>query len=310
MTDNKFSAVVSDSTLAMYHSNIRTIAKQVGVGADWIKNADWLFAHRDKVFKMLEETPNIHTRKNRVSSLLWFAELHPTPAPIIFRLKSLQMDCFSQLQKGYETQEKTEKQEENWVTIEEIDIRLGVIKTLLELRAKDGRLWKPSEYTPIVQYLMLMFHRHLPLRNDLRLAKSISAEDYADFDEPPTDHNWLIKDGDDWRLVLNKYKTEGTYGQKIIQIPRLVSDALTTYLPLDKWFYEKRDGTPVSTSQYTNTFNDIFKEYNKKVGSTQIRRTIISALHQPKPHELKDKQDLAFIMGHSVGTAQGVYAKI
>ena len=307
MTDNKFSAVVSDSTLAMYHSNIRTIAKFVGVGADWIKNADWLFAHRDKVFKMLEETPNIHTRKNRVSSLLWFAELHPTPAPIIFRLKSLQMDCFAQLQKGYETQEKTEKQEENWVTIEEIDIRLMVDKNLLEIRAKEGFRY---EYTPVVKYLMLMFHRHLPLRNDLRLAKSISAEDYNDFDEPPTDHNWLIKDGDDWRLVLNKYKTEGTYGQKIIQIPRVVSDALTTYLPLDKWFYEKRDGTPVSTSQYTNTFNEIFKEYNKKVGSTQIRRTVISALHQPKPHELKDKQDLAFIMGHSVGTAQGVYAKI
>jgi hypothetical protein len=225
MTDNKFSAVVSDSTLAMYHSNIRTIAKFVGVGADWIKNADWLFAHRDKVFKMLEETPNIHTRKNRVSSLLWFAELHPTPAPIIFRLKSLQMDCFAQLQKGYETQEKTEKQEENWVTIEEIDIRLMVDKNLLEIRAKEGFRY---EYTPVVKYLMLMFHRHLPLRNDLRLAKSISAEDYADFDEPPTDHNWLIKDGDDWRLVLNKYKTEGTYGQKIIQIPRVVSDALTT----------------------------------------------------------------------------------
>jgi hypothetical protein len=90
----------------------------------------------------------------------------------------------------------------------------------------------------------------------------------------------------------------------------VVSDAITTYLPLDRWFYEKRDGTPVTTSQYTNTFNAIFREYNKKVGSTQIRRTIISALHQPKPNELKDKQDLAFIMGHSVGTAQGVYAKI
>lgn len=310
MTDNKFSAVVSDSTLAMYHSNIRTIAKFVGVGADWIKNADWLFAHKDKIFKMLDETENIHTRKNRVSSLLWFSELHPTPAPIIFRLKALQMDCFEKLQKGYATQEKTEKQEENWVSIEEIDTRLNVYKSLLEIRAKDGRLWKPSEYTDIVKYLMLLFHRHLPIRNDLRLAKSISAEDYDDFDEPPTENNWLIKDGDNWRLVLNKYKTAGSYGQKIIQIPRVVSDALTQYLPLEKWFYEKRDGTPVSTSQYTNTFNEIFREYNKKVGSTQIRRTVISALHQPKPQELQQKQELAFIMGHSVGTAQGVYAKI
>ena len=309
MTDNKFSAVVSDSTLAMYHSNIRTIAKKVGV-TDWIKNADWLFANQNEVFKMLEDTENNHTRKNRVSSLLWFAELHPTPAPIIYRLKALQMDCFERLQKGYATQEKNEKQEANWITVEEMDAKIA------EMFAKSPKSVANS-YIHNIKRIMLLFHRHLPIRNDLRLAKIMTKAKYDALADKSAEFNYLIQDQatHEWIFILNKYKTAGSYGQRILNIPIVVAEKLNEEYSAtlkhdvnDEFFYQKKDGTPVSTSQYTNTFNSIFPD--KKVGSTQVRRTIVSSVHQPKPNELKAKQDLAFIMQHSVGTAQGVYAKI
>jgi hypothetical protein len=289
---SQFSADVADSTLAMYHSNLRTIAKGVGV-TDWIKNTDWIFKHQTAVFALLDETPNIHTRKNRVSSLLWFAELHKTPAPVIYRLKALQMDCFAKLQKGYVSNEMTDKVEGNWITVEDIDAKIE------ELEKVAGQ-----KYTPTVQYLMLLFHRHLPIRNDLRLTKITHSE------PTDTDSNYLVKSGDKWTLVMNIYKTEKKYGQKVIPVPDVVGDELTKYTTNGDWFYATKKGEPVSTQQFTNTFKRIFEDEDKAVGTTQIRRTIVSSVHQPKPNELKKKADLANIMGHSVSTAQTFYAKV
>jgi len=286
-----FSAVVSDSTLAMYSSNIRTVAKALGI-KDWIKSGNWLFQKQNELFKFLEDTENIHTRKNRVASLLWFAELHAVPAPVVYRLKSIQMDCFARLQKGYMTNEKNEKQEDNWVTLEDIDDKIE------EMEKVAGQ-----KYITTIQYLMLLFHRHLPIRNDLRLAKIVEGDIPED-----TSANYLLRSGDRWVLVLNKYKTAGTYGQKVIAVPDVVGEELTKYLTVGEWFYQTKGGEPVSTQQYSNTFTSIFPD--KKVGSTQIRRTIVSSVHKPQPQELQAKAELAFIMAHSVGTAQTVYAKI
>jgi len=292
MSASQFSAEVSDSTLAMYQSNIRTVAKALGV-KDWIKTGNWLFQKKNELFKFIEETPNTHTRKNRVASLLWFAELQGVPAPVVYRLKSIQMDCFAKLQKGYITNEMNDKQEDNWVTVEDIDEKIA------ELEKVAGQ-----KYTTTIQYLMLLFHRHLPIRNDLRLAKIVSGDIPED-----TSANYLVSQSSDrWLLVLNVYKTKGSYGQKVIPVPAIVGEELTKYCVVGEWFYQTKHGEPVSTQQYSNTFTSIFPD--KKVGSTQVRRTIVSNLHQPQPHELEAKEELAFIMGHSVGTAQSIYAKV
>lgn len=291
MSASQFSAEVSDSTLAMYQSNIRTVAKALGV-KDWIKTGNWLFQKQNELFKFIEETPNTHTRKNRVASLLWFAELQGVPAPVVYRLKAIQMDCFAKLQKGYISNEMNDKQEENWVTVEDIDEKIA------ELEKVAGQ-----KYTTTVQYLMLLFHRHLPIRNDLRLAKIVEGDIPED-----TTANYLVKQGDNWVLVLNMYKTQGSYGQKVIAVPDVVGEELTKYCVMGEWFYQTKHGEPVSTQQYSNTFTSIFPD--KKVGSTQIRRTIVSSVYKPQPHELEAKADLAFIMGHSIGTAQSIYAKV
>ena len=292
MSASQFSAEVSDSTLAMYQSNIRTVAKALGV-KDWIKTGNWLFQKQNELFKFIEETPNTHTRKNRVASLLWFAELQGVPAPVVYRLKSIQMDCFAKLQKGYISNEMNDKQEDNWVTVEDIDEKIA------ELEKVAGQ-----KYTTTIQYLMLLFHRHLPIRNDLRLAKIVEGDIPED-----TSANYLVsQSSDNWLLVLNVYKTNGSYGQKVIPVPAIVGEELTKYCVVGEWFYQTKHGEPVSTQQYSNTFTSIFPD--KKVGSTQIRRTIVSSVYKPQPHELEAKADLAFIMGHSIGTAQSIYAKV
>lgn len=150
---------------------------------------------------------------------------------------------------------------------------------------------------------MLLFHRHLPIRNELRNTKIVENDIPED-----TSVNYLVKQGDNWVLVLNKYKTAGTYGQKVIAVPDVVGEELTKYLKVGRWFYQTNQGFQVSTQQYSNTFTSIFPD--KKVGSTQIRRTIVSSVYKPQPHELEAKADLAFIMGHSIGTAQSIYAKV
>jgi hypothetical protein len=118
-------------------------------------------------------------------------------------------------------------------------------------------------------------------------------------------------------LYLNNYKTEKEYGQKVINIPLEVAKELVKYydaiirISPNHWFIRDSDDDDkcISRVSYTKWFNTIFSDTGKKVSSTQVRRAVVSDLYDVDEDEMKKKQQLANVMGHSVGQAGLSYAK-
>jgi hypothetical protein len=117
-------------------------------------------------------------------------------------------------------------------------------------------------------------------------------------------------------IHLNNYKTRKEYGEKIIKLPSDVSREIIRYSGVIEkmsphgWFLGK-DGedAPISRPTYTKLINSIFSGDGVKVGSTQIRRAVVSDLYKVDENEMAKKQALANTMGHGVMTAGLVYAK-
>jgi hypothetical protein len=144
---------------------------------------------------------------------------------------------------------------------------------------------------------------------------------YPAKDMPKTQNkelNYLSIGDNKITMYLNDYKTEDKYGSKIIEFNEDVSKEIMKYYPVIKsmsphgWFICDREDAKkcISRTTLTKWLNSTFAETGKKVSTTQIRRAVISSVYKPQEGEMKKKQDLAYVAGHSVNMAQTVYAKI
>ena len=293
---------ISDSTLQQYITNLTTIAREVGANSE---EPRWVEKHWQNIKKYLESIENPHTRKSKVCAVLFTDNLHPLPRVIKEYLQRQVQLLFNVINERYAHNTKSEKQTANWVDLNDVEERIDE----LELEITTDLTYE--NYKNILRYLILLFHRHMPLRNDLANTKIIydNNEDIV----MAADTNYIFIDRSE--LVLNYYKTLKTYGVKNLTILPVVIEAIEMYLPILQhfsphgWFYARKDGEKHTPIQFCKLFNSIWKMDGKNVGSTQIRRTIVSELYDVTPNEYRDKQELANIMCHSPDIASLVYAK-
>ena len=295
-------ATISDSTLQQYITNLTTIAREVGADSNEPK---WVEKHWANIKKYLESIENLHTRKSKVCAVLFTDNLSPLPTFIQEYLKRQVQLLFDAINERYARNTKDEKQIANWVDLTDVEERIDE----LELQITTELTYE--NYKNILRYLMLLFHRHIPLRNDLVNTKIVYNASDDVVMEPNLNYIFLDKKV----LVMNFYKTMKTYGTKTIPILPVVIDAIEMYLPILEhfsphgFFYAKMDGQKHTNIQFSKLFNSIWKVDGKNVGSTQLRRTIVSELYNVVPDEYKKKQELAAMMGHSPQLASLIYAK-
>ena len=295
-------ATISDSTLQQYITNLTTIAREVGADSNEPK---WVEKHWANIKKYLESIENLHTRKSKVCAVLFTDNLSPLPSFIHEYLKRQVQLLFDAINERYARNMKDEKQTANWVDLNDVEERIDE----LELQITTELTYE--NYKNILRYLMLLFHRHIPLRNDLANTKIVYNASDDVVMEPNINYIFLDKKV----LVMNFYKTMKTYGTKTIPILPIVIDAIEMYLPILQhfsphgFFYARMDGQKHTPTQFSKLFNSIWKSDGKNVGSTQLRRTIVSELYNVVPDEYKKKQELASIMMHSPQMASLVYSK-
>lgn len=295
-------ATISDSTLQQYITNLTTVAREVGADSNAPK---WVEDNWANIKKYLESIENLHTRKSKVCAVLFTDNLSKLPTFIKEYLQRQVQLLFDAINERYARNLKDEKQTANWVDLQDVEERIDELE--LEIT---GELTYEN-YKNILRYLMLLFHRHIPLRNDLANTKIIYNASDDVVMEPNLNYIFLDKKV----LVMNFYKTMKTYGTKTIPILPIVIDAIELYLPILEhfsphgFFYARKDGQKHTNIQYSKLFNSIWKSDGKNVGSTQLRRTIVSELYNVVPDEYKKKEELAAMMGHSPQIASLVYAK-
>ena len=194
-----------------------------------------------------------------------------------------------------DTSKKSKKQEDNWMTWEEVNTKRN--EMLQEVKTY-GKKVDEQQFNHLLSTLVLsLYTLTQPRRN----------QDYLDMmvvkgkKEPEsTETNYLLVDKTPKQFIFNKFKTAKKYGKQVIDIPEELKEMIALYLrhhPLKKDpvfpFLVSFDGTPLTAvNAITRILNRIF---GKKVGSSMLRHIYLSS-----KYDIEEMTEDARAMGHSV----------
>jgi hypothetical protein len=194
--------------------------------------------------------------------------------------------------------EKSEKQEEAWLTWDEVEKKKAAL-------IEDVNAFVNNKHITATQFDKLLQHTILSLYTDIPPRRN---QDYLDMyvvrkwtKDMPADKNYY--DLATHKFIFNKYKTAKTYGSKVVDTTEPLQKALSEYLkfhPLARGkakefkLLVKPDGSNLSTvNAITRVLNRIF---GKKVGSSMLRHVYLSSKYGDT---MKEMEEVADEMGHS-----------
>jgi len=208
--------------------------------------------------------------------------------------------------------DKSEKQEKNWISQEEVlSVHKKLKEDVINLLKKKRKIDK-AVFNKLLHYTILSLYTLInPRRNkDYSLMKiSSNTED--------ENHNYLIIDKNNtMKFILNKYKTDKKYHYVNIDIPDDLKEVIQLYLkyhPLKAELKKKEYGIPFlvdeqgkalkNSTEITKILNKIF---GKKIISSMLRNIFLTDKYSNVIEELKKDTSA---MGTSVGTAMNNYIK-
>jgi integrase len=213
------------------------------------------------------------------------------------------MDKNKELKGKEATNEKSETQEKNWLTWDEVTKTFTDLETKVKSFSGNKEI-NEHQYNTLLQYVVLaLYYYKAPRRNEYQNMAIVKANTAS----LPITTNYLVVDTQEF--VFNAYKTAKKEGQLVEKIPEELMAVLNLYMrfhPLVKGkkvvkttnipFLVYYDGKPFSqVNAITRILN---KTFGKKVGSSMLRHIFLSSKYGDVIEEMK--QD-AGAMSHSVG---------
>jgi len=214
-------------------------------------------------------------------------------------------ECDSELLKN----KKTKKQEDNWLTSEELNDKIEKYKIIAEeLFTKQPTELTNKEFQNIQNYIILCLTtgKYFPPRRSM---------DWTEFKiknfELESD-NYMIKNKNCYKLYFNIYKTKKVYGTQTL----IICDELKNIL--DKWYniietkypdcdylLTDRSQNKLDSSKLNQRFEAIFK---KKSSVNILRHAYVSSKYDNIP-DLEELKNDSEAMGHNLGTHLVYYKK-
>lgn len=269
--------------------------------------------NKNAVIRYIDTLPSLSSRKTMLTSIIVLLKsIGITPTPYLKKLTEIAKEQHA----FYIKNEKTSKEDINWITYTEIeDIIQGLEKEIQLIENNTSSLTERQQLDLYQKYLIIHLYTELPpLRNDYamtRIINSLQAQGVV------TDYNIVENyiNLNDKTLVLQNYKTAKTYGTKVITIPQKLVNIIRRFEKFKKNYnvthdfmlLNTTDLKPMSRNNLTKALNKIF--YPKKISSTILRKVYLSNKY-PIQHSMEEMTKDAQIMGHDIGTARKVYTKI
>jgi len=291
---------LSDSSITVYLRNLRKLNNDVP-----FSNFSFLSNVDDIQNKLKDYKEN--TKRNYLISIVSVLSLFPEKKAIK-KLHDVYYDLMmkkaDQIKKEVFPEDLTEKQEQNWMSWDEV---LEVYKKIGESVDKfsNNSLLSESQYNQLMSYLILSLYVLIePRRNkDYQLMVLTKNPKKADID--PT-FNYLDVAGK--KFIFNNYKTSKKYGPKEIEIPDGLFDVITKYFKhhpmLQKTkvsstnkipFLVSYNGSPLDkVNSITRILN---KTFGKSIGSSMLRHIFLTGKFGPV---LEEQKKIAGNMAHSV----------
>jgi len=269
------------------------ITKLKKLNGNKIFNSFAFLKNTKDITELLNSYENDNTKKSYIASIvsvLNYADMK--------QYKGVNMyykDLLAQVKKEFEMKpknEKTEKQEANWMEWDEIKAKWEELhKRVSEMPPEEieGSIKSRKVYQAYI--LLSLYVKSAPRRNQDYFMMRLDAD------------NNMLKDFNYYRpnkkqFVFNVYKTAKTYNQDVLDVNDTLQKILVKYikdfnLEDEDFLLYPEDTERKSSSIITKDLNKIF---GKNIGSSMLRHSYITSELGPKIKELKE---VAENMGHS-----------
>ena len=201
---------------------------------------------------------------------------------------------------------KTDRQEKNWVEMDEIDAILKRYKRRANEIYKKKHANPTKDFSVLQEYITLLTYRNIPMRNDVANMRVVTPLEYKHI-SPATreEHNYLVGSARvPFHFQINEYKTKKSFGKKKIDIPKVLNREIRKWLRVNKsgYFLTNSSRTePISANGITKLLTKIFLEHTgKKVSTSLIRHIYLSAKYKDTVKTDKAKEKDAHNFGHSL----------
>jgi hypothetical protein len=272
---------ISENSVKTYVSLLKSVYymkhdKSKEIDAKWFSNQD------DIIELLKDKSPS--SRKTTYSALVCITDDND-------KYKKAMMEDAMVYNKHINSQTKSEKQEENWKTFDEVkkiyENNYSKVKPLLnsneELNKKD--------YSSLEDFIILSLTcgYWIPPRR---------SQDWVDFkikNFNPKEDNCIIKGN----FVFNKYKTAKFYHEQLVAIPKGLKLIISKWVKINKgeWLICDHYGKQLTNVKLSQRLNKIFD--GLKISTSMLRHIYLSDKLKDVP-KLQELEKLAADMGHSL----------
>jgi hypothetical protein len=296
---------LKESTIKQYERQLKTLQNIFDTD-----NFDFI----DDIEKVKSALSDKHftTQRNFYNSIIVLLNALNKDKTLIDKYTEIRDELNQQYLKQQQTGKITEKQKPNFVSKDEIlNMVQTMEKNIKKNKLKSNKNLTPDEVELLTQYTIFTFLIHLPIRNDLAGMKYINKTMYNKTTNED-DTNYLVIDKSTMIVVLNNYKTKGTFGKKVLDVPKPVEKVLKMFIKStqkdfgDVLFVNRRN-EPISRNGLSQFLLKTSQKYlDKNISTTMIRKIVFSDQFAEKN---KIQKKMADVGGHSVATQNLVYVK-
>jgi len=307
--------MIQNSRPSLKESTIKQYERQLKTLQNIFDTDSWEFLEDiDKVKNALSDK-HFTTQRNFYNSiivLLLALNKDKKYTELIDRYTEIRDELNQQYLEQQQSGKITDKQSDNFISKNELLNMLSIMeKEIKKNKLKSKNDLNADDIELLTRFTIFTFLINLPVRNDLAGMKYINKTMYnKTTTEDKT--NYLVKDKSKMFAVLNDYKTKGTFGSKIIDIPKSVEKVLKMFIKSTKKdfgdvLFVNRRNEPISRNGLSQFLLKTSQKYlDKNISTTMIRKIVFSDEYSEKN---KSQKKLANIAGHSVELQNLVYVK-
>jgi hypothetical protein len=295
------------NTVKQYESNLNKLKKM-------FESDNWDFLNNPE--KVEEKISHLHftSRRNHYNAiivLLMALNSDNKYDKILAKYDEMR----NELNDEYNKQSSTisDKQSKNFASMKEINDMISKVgEELKAMKLKQKENLNKKEMALLQFFVLVNLYKNIPLRNDVSYMEAIKPTDLKKLSkEEQKEKNWLLMEKNKLSIILNNYKSDKTYGQKIIPIEdKDLKRLLNYYIKIiggKGVLFKSSTGTALSPNALTQFFLKFTKKYMGKSVSTTLMRKAVASHHFGEGTEFaklkKEQEDLAFKMGQQHSTA-------
>lgn len=302
---------IRESSLNAYVANLSKLLKMADMEVN-MTNLNKLLSKPKEVIDLLDGRKH-STIRNYLASIVVITSAQDKDK-LTDEYRKLMEEYAKEYTNHIKENNKSEKQNENWVSLAELEKVLKSYKR--EITEK--KILKKTELSKkeldllqkyVVGNLYIGDESNPPLRNDY-IMEIISEADYKRLEEAEKKkQNYLVvKNSANKYFSIGEYKTSGKYGVKTFPIGKNLNRVLNMWLKFNKSKYLllNSKNSPMTANGLTKYIQKVFEPTGKKIGASMLRHIYITEKLAPlkaQQNELSDK------MLHSTAVQQDVYVK-